>query len=194
MPHLIDYSSRGSHLFPIIYRMAAEGGYECLTVRQIAAGFDLSPGSLRHNFPNHGDLMQLTMKKLVKARQARLDSLALSADHHDRLRIRCVGAIPQDYGGLIEAKAWLAFEERARHDPGLATIARFARDCLLEDARHWLRCVGVADADLVVEAHRLRAVIDGLTSQVCDKEEPLEAATAIAVLEGDLRRYAGVGQ
>jgi len=189
MPLLIDYSSRGPHLFPVIFRMAAEGGCESLSVRRVSAGFELSPGALRHQFPSQGELLRLTMKKLALARQRRLDSVPLPADPVGKLRAWCVGAIPQDEGALIEAKAWLAFEERSRHDPDMAVIAAHTRGLVLEDCQHWLRCAGVAADDLAAEARRLRAVIDGLTSQVCDAVEPLEPNAAINVLERDLSRY-----
>lgn len=190
---LVDYSSRGPDLFAVIYRLAAEGGCEALTVRKIAAGFGLSAGSLRHQFPDQHDLLRLTMLKLARDRARRRAMVSLPSDALGRLQARCVHALPHetpDNGSFIEARAWLAFEERARHDDLLGAVSRQVRGEVLTVTEGWLRSAGVAADELLVETRRLQGLIEGLTGQQCASVDPLDVATARHALALDLERYA----
>lgn len=189
MPRLVDPRQRGPLLWPLVFRMAAEGGCEALTVRAIATEFGISPGALRHNFPRQGDLIELAMKKLARERLWRLERIHLPMNGQGRLRLLSEGSLPLDEERRTEATAWLAFEERARHHQGMARIAAHVRAETRKRRRVWMHWAGVVEDAVALEAERLDVVLAGLTSRLCDLEEPLPPAEAAALLRAHLHQY-----
>jgi len=191
MPHRLDYAARSASLYPAIYRLAAEGGVGALTVRAVAAAIGMSPGSLRYQFPSQARLIELGMRRLQQDRaQHPLYRAAYSDNVRDAtdpeadyvtarrayLRGVCLASLPLDEERLVQTKAWLAFEDAARHDPVLGAVSFRACQERLASGERWLRIVGVPDEQLRAEALPRLALLDGLVAGMCGPTDRFPSA------------------
>jgi len=179
MPQRLDYAARSASLYPAVYRLAADGGVGALTVRAVAAAIGMSPGSLRYQFPSQARLVELGMRRLQQDRaQHPLYRAAYNENVREAtdpeadyvtarrayLRGVCLASLPLDEERLVQTKAWLAFEDAARHDPVLGAVSFRAYQERLVARGRWLRIVGVPDDQLRAEALPLFSLLDGLAA------------------------------
>ncbi|HEY3016525.1 MAG TPA: TetR family transcriptional regulator C-terminal domain-containing protein [Nocardioides sp.] len=158
----------------------------------MAAAVGLSPGSLRYQFPSQARVIELGMRHLPQDRaQHRLYRAAYQehvreasdpeADYvtarRAYLRALCLASLPLDEERLVQAKAWQAFEDPARHDPVVGAVSFRGYQERLAARETWLRIVGVPDAKLRIEALALLALLDGLVAGVVPTDRPVPGAT-----------------
>lgn len=178
MPRIVDHAARRREIAAALWRVVRDHGVDAASVRSVAAEGGWSPGSLRHYFSTQSELYAFGVaamgEQVVERVRALLSDTALAPMD------RAVGVVeqllPLDEERTVEVLVWLAFADRARHDPVLAQTRRGAWLGTLGLARRAvLEVTGSAlpssleepldDDGLERRARRLHVLVDGWTLQ-----------------------------
>jgi len=220
----VDAAVRRLDIVDAVCRIIATDGLERASLREVADEAGLAVGSVRHYFATSEELLAFTFSAVVDRILARLAAALAGVsgasgpeEQHEAVLTLLGEFLPLDEERAMDACAWLAFKNAARIRPFLAAeadrshravaavvgqlITRLlaadgpvegdpSRDDPAGDAR-------VADGggeQLVTEAERLLATLDGLTMHALLQPAWLTREMCRDVLESHLaglRRTAG---
>jgi AcrR family transcriptional regulator len=172
VPKIVDAGARRQDVVQAVLRIIAVDGLERASLREVADEAGLAVGSVRHYFAGSEELLAFSFGSVVDRIVSRLQRLLPAVDgavpgspeHRQAVLTLLGGMLPLDQDSAVEACAWLAFKNAARIRPFLAAVADRSH-------REVAAVVGSVVAsmqpdepqeNLVVEAERLLATLDGL--------------------------------
>ncbi|MEN8581791.1 TetR family transcriptional regulator [Arthrobacter sp. KBS0703] len=205
MPKIVDAAARRLEIVDAVCRIIATDGLERASLREVADEAGLAVGSVRHYFATSEELLTLSFAAVVDRILGRLDaalagvSRASGADaQHEAVLTLLSEFLPLDEERALDACAWLAFKNAARIRPFLAAEAdRSHRAVAAVVGQLITRLLAEGDSggvQLVTEAERLLATLDGLTMHALLQPAWLTREMCRDVLESHLaglRRTAG---
>jgi AcrR family transcriptional regulator len=205
VPKIVDAAARRLEIVDAVCRIIATDGLERASLREVADEAGLAVGSVRHAFATSEELLTLSFAAVVDRILGRLDaalagvSRASGADaQHEAVLTLLSEFLPLDEERALDACAWLAFKNAARIRPFLAAEAdRSHRAVAAVVGQLITRLLAEGDSggvQLVTEAERLLATLDGLTMHALLQPAWLTREMCRDVLESHLaglRRTAG---
>ena len=173
VPKIVDAGARRQDVVQAVLRIIAVDGLERASLREVADEAGLAVGSVRHYFQGSEELLAFTFRTVVDRMVSRLSSLlpavqdaAAGSPGQRTAVLTLLGAmLPLDEETAMETCAWMAFKNAARIRPFLgaeadrshrevAAVVGGVVSALLPDDE--------PQENLVVEAERLLATLDGL--------------------------------
>lgn len=197
VPKIVDAEARRQDVVQAVLRIIAVDGLERASLREVADEAGLAVGSVRHYFQGSEELLAFTFGTVVDRVVGRLEGLlpAVEEAAHGSPRQREAvltllgGMLPLDEETAVEACAWLAFKNAARIRPFLAAEAdRSHREvaAIVGGLVATLLPDHEPQENLVVEAERLLAVLDGLCMHALLQPDWMTARMCGDVLERHL--------
>lgn len=199
MPRIVDHAARRREIAAALWRVVRDEGVGAASVRSVAAEGGWSPGSLRHYFSTQSELYAFGVavmgEQVVERVQGVLDDPDLGPLERAALVVEQL--LPLDEQRTAEVLVWLAFADRARHDPVLRDVRRSAWLGTLALARRAvLDATGaphprtleepLEDVDLERRARRLQVLVDGWTLQAASYPDLVPPAAVSADLRAEL--------
>ena len=173
VPKIVDAGARRQDVVQAVLRIIAVDGLERASLREVADEAGLAVGSVRHYFQGSEELLAFTFGTVVDRIVSRLKSLlpavqdAAAGSPGQRTAVLTLlgSMLPLDEETAMETCAWMAFKNAARIRPFLgaeadrshrevAAVVGGVVSALLPDDE--------PQENLVVEAERLLATLDGL--------------------------------
>ncbi|WP_308930407.1 TetR family transcriptional regulator C-terminal domain-containing protein [Arthrobacter sp. SLBN-112] len=172
MPKIVDAGARRQDVVQAVLRIIAVDGLERASLREVADEAGLAVGSVRHYFAGSDELLAFSFGAVVDRVVGRLQGLLPAVDgavhgspeHRQAVLTLLGGLLPLDQESAVEACAWMAFKNAARIRPFLAAVAdRSHREVAAVIGRVVASLLpDEPQENLVVEAERLLATLDGL--------------------------------
>ncbi|UKA65565.1 TetR family transcriptional regulator C-terminal domain-containing protein [Arthrobacter sp. FW306-05-C] len=173
MPKIVDADARRQDVVQAVLRIIAVDGLERASLREVADEAGLAVGSVRHYFQGSEELLAFSFGTVVDRVVSRLEGLlppvrdaaAGSPEQRGAVLTLLGGVLPLDEETAMDACAWLAFKNAARIRPFLAAEAdRSHREvaAIVGGVVASLLPHDEPQENLVVEAERLLATLDGL--------------------------------
>ncbi|HSN37190.1 MAG TPA: TetR family transcriptional regulator C-terminal domain-containing protein [Arthrobacter sp.] len=209
MPKFVDAALRRQEVVDAVFRIIAADGLERASLREVAAEADLAVGSVRHYFASSDELLlhsfgvvvDRILSRLAAADERLAEARPGTPEHHEGVLTLLGEFLPLDDARAVDACVWMAFKNAARTKPFLAPAAdRSHRAVAAIVGRVVMDLAGAAGPEnagagnhqqqLVTEAERLLATVDGLTMHALLQPEWMTAQMCNDVLEAHL---AGLG-
>lgn len=173
MPKIVDAEARRQDVVEAVLRIIAGDGLERASLRETADEAGLAVGSVRHYFAGSEELLAFSFASVVDRIVRRLEAslpgvhaaVPGSPGHRAAILTLLCGLLPLDGPRALEVCAWMAFRNAARVRPFLAAEAdRSHREVavIVGTVISALRPEDEPKENLVVEAERLLATLDGL--------------------------------
>lgn len=173
VPKIVDADARRQDVVQAVLRIIAVDGLERASLREVADEAGLAVGSVRHYFQGSEELLAFSFGTVVDRVVSRLEGLlppvrdaaAGSPEQRGAVLTLLGGVLPLDEETAMDACAWLAFKNAARIRPFLAAEAdRSHREvaAIVGGVVASLLPHDEPQENLVVEAERLLATLDGL--------------------------------
>ena len=198
MPKFVDAALRRQEVVEAVFRIVAADGLERASLREVADEADLAVGSVRHYFASSDELLAHSFGVVVDRISGRLDAAEArladtppgSAEHRRGVLTLLAELLPLDEERAVDACVWMAFKNAARTRPFLApeadrshrTVAAVVGRLMMELAED----SGTDRQQLVTEAERLLATLDGLTMHALLQPEWMTAQMCHDVLDAHL--------
>ncbi|WP_426996453.1 TetR/AcrR family transcriptional regulator [Pseudarthrobacter sp. N5] len=198
MPKIVDAAARRQDVVQAVFRIIAADGLERASLREVADEAGLAVGSVRHYFSSSEELLAHSFAVVVDrvlarlaAAQTRTASLATGSQaHHDAVLTLLGEFLPLDEESAVDACVWMAFKNAARIRPFLSAEADRSHRAVAAVVGQVVVELTADDDDgqhqLVTEAERLLAILDGLTMHALLQPEWMTAAMCRDVLESHL--------
>ncbi|MEV8039185.1 TetR family transcriptional regulator C-terminal domain-containing protein [Arthrobacter sp. NPDC080082] len=199
MPKFVDAVLRRQEIVDAVFRIIATDGLERASLREVADEAGLAVGSVRHYFASSDELLIHSFSVAVDSITGRLlgaeEQLAAAAPgtpgHRTAVLALLEELLPLDEERAVDACVWMAFKAAARTRPFLVPEAdRSHRAVAAVVGRLVLTLAGDgAEPDqqqLVTEAERLLATLDGLVLHALLQPEWMTAQVCRDVLEAHL--------
>lgn len=197
MPKIVDHSARKLEIAEATWRVVKQKGIKGVSVRNIAQESGLSPGALRHYFPEQNNLLVFVMqvvKDRVTARVRQVQQMNLPPVQ--KVLGILLEMVPTDEERRAEMEVWLEFTIQMKKEKPSAFDSK--QDGIYEGVAGLLLYLEREGAlreglDRELEAERLYAVLDGLALHMLLDEARLDSARARQVLELHLASIAALG-
>lgn len=203
MPKFVDAALRRQEVVEAVFRIVAADGLERASLREVADEADLAVGSVRHYFASSDELLAHSFGVVVDriagrldTAEARLAGTAPGSEEHRSGVLTLLGELlPLDEERAVDAVVWMAFKNAARTRPFLApeadrshrTVAAVVGRLMMDlAAARGGNADGPDRQQLVTEAERLLATLDGLTMHALLQPEWMTAQMCHDVLEAHL--------
>ncbi|MDQ0755642.1 TetR/AcrR family transcriptional regulator [Arthrobacter sp. B3I4] len=201
MPKFVDAALRRQEVVEAVFRIVAADGLERASLREVADEAGLAVGSVRHYFASSDELLAFSFGVVVDRIAGRLeaaeDRLAKaapgSAEQHAGVIALLGELLPLDEERAVDACVWMAFKNAARIKPFLAPEAdRSHRTVAAVVGRLIMELTAgpgtgaLEQQELVTEAERLLAILDGLAMHALLQPEWMTAQMCHDVLEAHL--------
>ena len=197
MPKIVDAEARRQDVVEAVLRIIAGDGLERASLRETAEEAGLAVGSVRHYFAGSEELLAFSFASVVDRIVRRLEAslpgvhaaVPGSPGHRAAILTLLCGLLPLDGPRALEVCAWMAFRNAARVRPFLAAEAdRSHREVavIVGTVISALRPEGEPKENLVVEAERLLATLDGLCMHALLQPGWMTREMCIDVLEQHL--------
>ena len=212
MPKFVDAALRRQEVVEAVFRIVAADGLERASLREVADEAELAVGSVRHYFASSDELLAHSFGVVVDRIADRLDTAEArlaetapgSAEHRTAVLTLLGELLPLDEERAVDACVWMAFKNAARTRPFLApeadrshrTVAAVVGRLMMDLAATQGDDDGAGGPDrqqLVTEAERLLATLDGLTMHALLQPEWMTAQMCHDVLEAHLASLVGSG-
>lgn len=212
MPKFVDAALRRQEVVEAVFRIVAADGLERASLREVADEAELAVGSVRHYFASSDELLAHSFGVVVDRIAGRLDTAEArlaetapgSAEHRSAVLTLLGELLPLDEERAVDACVWMAFKNAARTRPFLApeadrshrTVAAVVGRLMMDLAATPGDDDGAGGPDrqqLVTEAERLLATLDGLTMHALLQPEWMTAQMCHDVLEAHLASLVGSG-
>lgn len=212
MPKFVDAALRRQEVVEAVFRIVAADGLERASLREVADEAELAVGSVRHYFASSDELLVHSFGVVVDRIAGRLDTAEArlaetapgSAEHRTAVLTLLGELLPLDEERAVDACVWMAFKNAARTRPFLApeadrshrTVAAVVGRLMMDLAATQGDDDGAGGPDrqqLVTEAERLLATLDGLTMHALLQPEWMTAQMCHDVLEAHLASLVGSG-
>ncbi len=190
MPKIVDHSERKLKIAEATWRVVKQRGIKGVSVRNIAQETGLSPGALRHYFPDQDQLLVFVMQVVKDRVTARIQQVyQLELPPVKKVLGILLEMIPTDEERRTEMEVWFEFTFHmkkanpdafdAQHDGIYEGVGRLLAYLKREGK---LR----EELNLELEAERLYAVLDGLALHMLLDSARLDSQRARDVLEQHL--------
>ena len=197
MPKIVDAEARRQDVVEAVLRIIAGDGLERASLRETADEAGLAVGSVRHYFAGSEELLAFSFASVVDRIVRRLEAslpgvhaaVPGSPGHRAAILTLLCGLLPLDGPRALEVCAWMAFRNAARVRPFLAAEAdRSHREVavIVGTVVSALRPEDEPKENLVVEAERLLATLDGLCMHALLQPGWMTREMCIDVLEQHL--------
>ena len=197
MPKIVDAEARRQDVVEAVLRIIAGDGLERASLRETADEAGLAVGSVRHYFAGSEELLAFSFASVVDRIVRRLEAslpgvhaaVPGTPGHRAAILTLLCGLLPLDGPRALEVCAWMAFRNAARVRPFLAAEAdRSHREVavIVGTVISALRPEGEPKENLVVEAERLLATLDGLCMHALLQPGWMTREMCIEVLEQHL--------
>src|SRR5215472_4125859 len=184
VPKIVDHEERRRQLAAAVWRVISRDGVEGVSIRDVAAEADWSPGALRHYFKTKDELLRFAARLVYERVYRRVAVPRDSGTLTEAIRAILAEVLPLDADRRTEAAIWLAFVGRGLVDESIALEQRVAFSGLRE------LCAGITDdlaqrrrlapgLDPDLAAIHLHALIDGVTLHLLMGKLAPEAALAV---------------
>lgn len=165
MPRVVDHARRRQEIADALWRVIRRDGFASASVRTVAAEAGWSTGSIRHYFSSQNELIAFAMQTLTEQVRERVAAVAAEVRDVAGVADLLEEVLPMDAQRRAETEVWLAMSAAARTDDDLRAITEESHRGLRQLCDSSVRFV-VGDngpgRDLVLEADRLHALVDGL--------------------------------
>ena len=178
MPLLIDTETRTAALVRSVNDVLIDHGPAGLTLRRIARVSGVSTSSILHHLGSREHLLRVAAGRTAEARLAAL-KVTTAADG-------ILGFLPSRDDEVLDARAWLAWQELWRSED---TLARWIARCRSEERALLAAVTGFALVRAELDAGL--ALIDGLQVALCAPREPMRPEQARRILTGWAGRMLG---
>lgn len=193
VPKIVDADARRQDVVQAVLRIIAVDGLERASLREVADEAGLAVGSVRHYFQGSEELLAFAFGTVVGRLEgllpAALEAAPGSPEQRQAVLTLLGGMLPLDEETAVEACGWLAFKNAARIRPFLAAEAdRSHREvaAIVGGLIASLLPDGEPRENLVVEAERLLATLDGLCMHALLQPGWMTASMCRDVLERHL--------
>ena len=197
MPKIVDAEARRQDVVEAVLRIIAGDGLERASLRETAEEAGLAVGSVRHYFAGSEELLAFSfasvVDRIVRRLEASLPGVHAAVPgtpaHRAAILTLLCGLLPLDGPRALEVCAWMAFRNAARVRPFLAAEAdRSHREVavIVGTVIRALRPEDEPKENLVVEAERLLATLDGLCMHALLQPGWMTREMCIDVLEQHL--------
>ena len=197
MPKIVDAEARRQDVVEAVLRIIAGDGLERASLRETADEAGLAVGSVRHYFAGSEELLAFSFASVVDRIVRRLEAslpgvhaaVPGTPGHRAAILTLLCGLLPLDGPRALEVCAWMAFRNAARVRPFLAAEAdRSHREVavIVGTVVSALRPEYETKENLVVEAERLLATLDGLCMHALLQPGWMTREMCIDVLEQHL--------
>ena len=122
MPKIVDHDERRRTVARVAADLVAEGGFDAVTVRDVAAGAGTSTAIVSHYFRDKRELLRFTFAEAAGRARARVDAV-LTHDPADVAGL-CEALLPLDDDRRADWQVWFAFWGRAVGDEDLGAEQR----------------------------------------------------------------------
>ncbi|MFM9329982.1 TetR/AcrR family transcriptional regulator [Paenibacillus mesotrionivorans] len=190
MPKIVDHSERKLEIAEATWRVVKQKGIKGVSVRNIAQESGLSPGALRHYFPDQEQLLVFVMQVVKDRVSARIQQVyQMELPPVRKVLSILLEMVPTDEERRTEMEVWFEFTFHmkktnpdafdSQHDgiyQGMVRLlAYLEREGKMRES-----------LDLDLEAERLYAVLDGLALHMLLDRARLDSRRARQVLEQHL--------
>ncbi|TLM85551.1 TetR family transcriptional regulator [Pseudarthrobacter sp. NamE2] len=198
MPKIVDAEARRQDVVDAVLRIIAVDGLERASLREVADEAGLAVGSVRHYFAGSDELLAYSfgtvVNRIVGRLEANLPAVAAAAPGSPGQRAAVLtllgGLLPLDEERALETCAWMAFKNAARTRPFLAPEADRSHRRVAAVAGQVVAALlpgAETEEDLVLEAERLLATLDGLCMHALLQPGWMTAQMCSGVLERHLQ-------
>ncbi|MDP9935386.1 TetR/AcrR family transcriptional regulator [Paenarthrobacter nicotinovorans] len=199
MPKIVDAEARRQEVVRAVFRIIASDGLERASLREVADEAGLAVGSVRHYFASSDELLVFSFGAVIDRIAGRLESAlaeveqeVLGTPEQDAAVLNLLGQLlPLDEELAVDACVWMAFRHAARIKPVLAPEAERSHRAVAAIVGRLILLLNPAQADhqqnLVTEAERLLATMDGLSMHALLQPEWMTAEVCSDVLTVHLR-------
>ena len=169
-----------------LLHIVAEGGLDQVSIREVAAGAQVSIGTVQHYFPTKDRMLAAAYEEVVRRIRSRLQAVKLGADLRQNLSTVLAQLLPLDEQRALEVRVHLAFAARAATMPELAQTQRVS---LAEIHKAITQAFATAwgdrasRANCALAAHAAIAAADGLALHAISSAGWLARRRQTATLE-----------
>jgi AcrR family transcriptional regulator len=168
MPFMTRQSSpirKEAALTDALLHIVAERGLDQVSVREVAAGAQVSIGTVQHYFPTKDRMLAAAYEEVIRRIRSRLQAVKLGADMRQNLSAVLAELLPLDARRVLESRIHLAFAARAATTPELAHTQRDALTELHDAVTQAFATLWgdrASPATCALAAHAAIAAADGL--------------------------------
>lgn len=204
VPKIVDAEARRQEVVEAVFRIIAVDGLERASLREVADEAGLVVGSVRHYFGSSDELLVHSFSTVVNRILGRLETSLddvtrqePGTEAHQQAVLTLLGQfLPLDEELAVDACVWMAFRNAARVKPALVEeAARSHRAVAAVVGRLIMNLMPAGSAgqqDLVTEAERLLATLDGLCMHALLQPEWMTAEVCRDVLMSHLSAFQAV--
>ncbi len=189
MSRSIDLAVRKAQLAEAVWQVILDRGISAVSVRTVAEQAGLVVGSLRHVFPTRAELLSFSAELMVQRATERVLATPWSDDPQQYALAVIQRLLPLEADSKAELEINLALVAECPAQPDLGAIRDHAHAQLFEVCVRLVELVTMKErnAQLLLDAHRLHALVDGLALHllhyaVDDRE------WALAIVRDELER------
>ena len=195
MPRNVDAARRRQEIVESVKRIVVADGLGRVSLREVAAEAGLVVGSVRHYFASSAELAVHAFDSVTASVLARVDAAGTvaSATGEDAVVAQLCQLLPLDEDRAVDLCVWTEFKLAARTRPELEAVAeRSHRAVAAAIGQALLRLrPGLASDDLVREAERLLATVEGLGLHAMLQGRWLDAALCADVVRAQVSSIGG---
>ena len=204
MPKIVDAEARRQEVVHAVFRIIASDGLERASLREVADEAGLAVGSVRHYFSSSDELLVFSFATVIDRITARLeaalaavrDQAAGSPERHAAVLNLLGQFLPLDEESAVDACVWMAFRHAARINPVFAEEAERSHRSVAAVVGQLIVLLSPREAgapqNLVTEAERLLATLDGLCMHALLQPEWMTAEMCSDVLTAHLAVFDAV--
>jgi AcrR family transcriptional regulator len=194
---MVDAAQRRQEVVDSVKRIVVADGLERVSLREVAAEAGLVVGSVRHYFASSTELLVFAFESVVDAVLERLRAAAGTAapGTHDGVVAQLSQLLPLDEERAVDLCVWTEFKLAARTRPELEPTAERSHRAVAAAVGQMLSALrpGLGAADLVIEAERLLATVEGLGLHAMLQGRWLDAQLCREVLAAQVRGAGNAG-
>lgn len=190
MPRKIDRDQRKAQLAEAVWRIILARGVGAVSVRSVAEEAGVAVGSLRHVFPTRAELLEFSAELMVQRARERILALPRSEDYQQYALDVLLQLLPLEPDSRAELEVNIALIAEAPALPELVTIRNHAYQQLGEACTQLVELLvqRPRDGQVLGQARRLHALIDGLALHLLMQSASEDNAWAVDILRDELAR------
>jgi AcrR family transcriptional regulator len=168
VPKVVDHEQRRKDLAGAVWRVIARDGVAEVSIRSVAAEAGWSSGALRHYFATRAELLAFACELVIEQVTNRVSAMRPAGSVRDAVGDILLQTMPVDDTRHTEASIAFAFLALGLGDPELARVQRLHFTGMYELCLRLIRRLIPPPRHVTPEtlAHRLHALVDGLTVHV----------------------------
>ncbi|MCZ0073131.1 TetR family transcriptional regulator C-terminal domain-containing protein [Bacillus sonorensis] len=155
----------------------------------------LSPGSMRHYFPNQSQLLIYSMQLVTNRVKTRIEHMEWPGTPFEAVKQLLLQFLPVDEERKLEMEAWLAFTAKSLSDPELRPLRKEMNEGIYSACKKAVDTLAQTaekpDIDVRLETERLYALIDGLALHSLIEPEQISLEVIDSVLTSHLKSLGG---